>query len=229
MTEINQPIQKVIAWTKEHPALAVGLVAGAVGLGYLASKKMNGLTAVPTSMVDDAAGAGILGGGEDEITPLVPYVDFDPVAGIPVLPASDDGYDPPVYTWVPETVESDLVESPLTEGGGFWGDFDVSVFDNVTVEGGRPVVSDPSTPYQDERVHDLSYLFTAPVQTPYQDERQYILPQYLTPTAPVQTPYQDDRQYVLPQYLAPTAPSTTQVVNLHPGTPAFSSTVKIGH
>ena len=30
MTEINQSAQKLIAWSKEHPALAVGLVAGAM-------------------------------------------------------------------------------------------------------------------------------------------------------------------------------------------------------
>ena len=74
---INQPVQKIIAWTKDHPLMAGGLVVGAVGLGYLASKNMNKLSLVPTGLVDDAAGAGVMGGGEDKPAPLVPYVDFD--------------------------------------------------------------------------------------------------------------------------------------------------------
>lgn len=134
---MEKNVQKIITWSKDHPLMAGGLVVGAVGLGYLASKSMDKLTLVSDSVVDDAAGAGIMeGGGEDERAPLVPYVDFDPVSGIPVLPSSDDGGDdPPVYTWVPE-----ILEDVLPGGGGFWGEFDVSVFDNVSVEDGRPAV-----------------------------------------------------------------------------------------
>ncbi len=99
---VSASFSKVIEWARANPILAGVLLIGTLALAYLASKKMDGLTAVPTRVVDDAAGAGILGGDEEVLPPLVLY------------PDGGNGYvEPPTYTWVDDVVENLIL--PIVE------------------------------------------------------------------------------------------------------------------
>jgi len=72
---MNESFQRITAWAKSHPALAVGIVAVLVLVGYLAYKKVGG-GLVGTDGSGDTSGltTGGGGGGEEE-TPLPGYTD----------------------------------------------------------------------------------------------------------------------------------------------------------
>ena len=176
--DIKQPVQKVVTWAKANPLIAGVLLIGVIALAYLASQNKGKMSAVSGSVVDDAAGAGILG-GDDEI-PLVPYVDFDPVSGIPTWTSPNGGYyEPvnPVIEWIQQVAEpitSARLDRMIMTEPGVWvrpadtlhSPSDLPSVDPYIQQQGRTSTPAPPTDDRVDRIiRSSSGIFTRPPTT----------------------------------------------------------------
>ena len=130
---MKESIERITVWAKAHPALAVGIVAILIVIGYLIYKKTGG-TAVttPTGAAADTSGASSGGGGASPDLSTTPLVDTSAYYSGTLPPAVADAtpvtnttpvsYSPAVQSILPTATPAQIfaqaVNAQSQKGGG---------------------------------------------------------------------------------------------------------------